>query len=116
MEVREAWRRYFTDVDLFLCPTNFTTAFHHDTRPFEQRRIATSEGDRAYTDQTFWIAHASLAGLPCVVAPIGKTSSGLPVGIQIVGPLFEDDTPLTFAELLAEVAGGNERPPLVRQG
>jgi amidase len=51
------------------------------------------------------------AGLPAVVAPIGRTTGGLPVGVQIIGPLFEDETPLTFAELLAERIGGYEPPP-----
>jgi hypothetical protein len=32
--------------------------------------------------------------------------------IQIVGPLFEDDTAITFAELLGEAIGGYEGPPL----
>ena len=33
------------------------------------------------------------------------------MGVQIIGPLFEDETPLTFAELLAERIGGYEPPP-----
>jgi amidase len=47
-----------------------------------------------------------------VVAPVGRTPAGLPVGAQIIGPLYEDDTPLVFAELLAEVVGGYEAPPI----
>jgi amidase len=47
-----------------------------------------------------------------VVAPIGRTSAGLPVGAQIIGPLYEDDTALTFAELLARVIGGYVPPPI----
>jgi amidase len=112
MSAREAWRRAFDDIDVFLCPANFTPAFPHDTRRFDERTISTPEGDRPYTNQTFWISHASLTGLPAVVAPIGRTSAGLPIGAQIIGPLHEDDTALTFAELLAEVIGGYEPPPL----
>ena len=112
MMARAAWNRYFEDIDVFLCPVNFTAAFPHDARPFEQRTIATSEGDRPYNDQAFWVSHASLAGLPAVAAPVGRTSGGLPVGAQIVGPLHEDDTAITFAELLAEEIGGFQPPPL----
>jgi amidase len=112
MAARSAWSDYFSDVDVFLCPANFTAAFLHDPRPFNERTIQTSGGERRYDDQPFWIAQASLPGLPAVVAPIGKTTEGLPVGIQIIGPLYEDDTPITFAELIAEVTGGYERPPL----
>jgi amidase len=111
MAARAAWNRYFDEVDVFLCPCNFTPAFPHDSRPFEDRTIATPEGERPYADQAFWASHASLPGLPAVVAPIGRTAGGLPVGAQIIGPLHEDDTAITFAELLADVVGGYEAPP-----
>ncbi|MEV4143674.1 amidase family protein [Amycolatopsis sp. NPDC049691] len=85
-----AWARYFADVDVFLTPTVFTTAPEHDDR-------------RRYDDQVFWIAQASLPGLPAVSAPIGGP---LPAGLQVVGPSREDDTAITFAELAADVVGG----------
>jgi amidase len=112
MAARAAWSRYFDDIDVFLCPVNFTPAFPHDTRPFEQRTITTPEGERPYNGQAFWVSHASLPGLPAVAAPVGRTPGGLPVGAQIVGPLYEDDTAITFAELLGDVIGGYEPPPL----
>jgi amidase len=112
MTARAAWNRYFDDVDVFVCPATFTPAFPHDTRPFEERTITTPEGARPYGTQPFWISHASLPGLPAVVAPIGRTPGGLPVGAQIIGPLYEDDTAITFADLLGDVIGGYEPPPL----
>lgn len=112
MAARAAWERYFVDVDVFLCPANFTPAPPHDTRPFDERTIQTPEGERRYDSQPFWISHASLPGLPAVVAPIGRTPGGLPVGVQIIGPLFEDNTAITFAELLADVVGGYDAPPI----
>jgi amidase len=113
MEARAAWSRYFDDVvDVFLCPVSFTPAFPHDARPFEERTIATPEGERSYNDQSFWVSHASLPGVPAVAAPVGRTPGGLPVGVQIVAALYEDDTAITFAELLADVIGGYEPPPL----
>ena len=115
LAMRAAWADYFEEIDVFLCPSNFTPAFRHDNRPFDERTIATPEGRRAYTDQPFWIAHASLAGLPAVVAPAGRTPDGLPVGIQIIGPRYEDDTAITFAELLERAHGGFE-PALKRRG
>jgi amidase len=112
MAARAAWSRYFNQIDVFLCPVNFTPAFPHDTRPFEQRTITTPVGERSYNDQTFWVSHASLPGLPAVAAPIGRTPGGLPVGAQIVGPLYEDNTAITFAELFTDVIGGYNPPPL----
>ena len=111
MAARAAWTRYFDDVDVFLCPAAFTPAFPHDPRPFEARTIATPDGERPYTDLVFWVAQAALAGLPAVAAPVGRTAGGLPVGAQVVGPLHEDDTAVTFAGLLGEVTGGWQPPP-----
>jgi len=114
MAARAAWSAYFTRFDAFLCPVNFTAAFPHDTRPLQERTIATADGERPYSDQPFWTAHPSLAGLPAVSAPAGRTPGGLPVGLQIAGPRYEDDTPITLAELLADVTGGYQPPPVDR--
>jgi amidase len=111
MAARAAWTRYFADVDVFLCPATFCPAFPQDPRPLQDRTIATPEGDRPYADLAFWVAQAALPGLPALTAPVGRTPGGLPVGVQVVGPLFEDDTAVTFAGLLGEVAGGYQPPP-----
>ena len=95
LAARARWQAYFQDIDVFLCPTSFTTAFPHDDRPFDERTI----DGRPYDAQVFWIAHASLTGLPAVSLPI--PTSGLPVGAQAIGPFHEDDTAITFADLLA---------------
>ena len=58
------------------------------------------------------MAHASLPGLPALSAPVGWTRGRLPVGIQVIGPLYEDDTAISFAGLLGEVAGGYQPPPV----
>ena len=108
MAARLAWDRYFAEVDVFVCPTVFTAAFPHT----EHQTITTPEGERPYNDLGFWIAHAALAGLPALSAPVGRTPAGLPVGAQIVGPRHEDDTAITFAELAAEVVGGFTPPPV----
>jgi amidase len=49
--------------------------------------------------------------LPATVAPIGFTDGGLPVGVQIVAPMWEDGTSIEFAALLSEVNGGFTPPP-----
>jgi amidase len=47
-----------------------------------------------------------------VAAPVGRTPGSLPVGMQILGPLYEDDTAITFAELLADLTSGFQPPPI----
>jgi amidase len=108
---RALWQTYFKDVDVFLSPAAFTTAVLHDhSEPQTERRIATSAGPRKYMDIFSWIAHATLTGCPATVAPVGLTSEGLPVDIQIMGPYWEDATPIAFAELMAREIGGFTAP------
>ena len=49
---------------------------------------------------------ATLPGLPATAVPIERTDTGLPVGIQIVGPYLEDRTTLAFARLVEREFGG----------
>jgi amidase len=109
---RARWQTYFNDVDVFLSPVAFTPAFPHDhSEPQEQRTIATSAGPRHYFDLFDWIATASLTGCPATAAPIGRTPDNLPVGIQIMGPFWEDATTIKFSELLSQEIGGFKPPP-----
>jgi amidase len=58
-----------------------------------------------------WIATATLTGGPATIAPAGRGEGGLPIGLQIMGPYWEDATPIVFAELLAQILGGFVAPP-----
>jgi len=112
LEFRSQWQAYFDQVDVFLSPVAFTAAFAHDhSEPQDQRTILTSSSVKPYFDMPNWSAPATLIGCPATVAPVGQTKAGLPVGIQIMGPYWEDATPITFAGLLAEELGGFTAPP-----
>jgi amidase len=110
---RATWQSYFKSHDVFLLPSSFTAAFAHDHgEPMEKRLIETPEGRRPYIQHApYWISTATLAGLPATVAPVGVTDAGLPVGIQIVAPMWEDGTSIEFAALLSELTGGFTAPP-----
>jgi amidase len=58
-----------------------------------------------------WVGLATIAYLPATVIPVGRTSQGLPVGIQIVGPYLEDRTTLAVARWVEELFGGFVAPP-----
>ncbi len=76
-------------------PVAMVPAIPHDhSEPFPERVIRVDGADRPYTDLMAWIALATLTHLPATVVPVGRTASGLPVGIQIVGPYLEDRTTL----------------------
>lgn len=54
----------------------------------------------------------NLVGLPAAVVPCGRSAEGLPIGVQVAGRPFEDETVLAAARLLEEALGGYERPPV----
>jgi len=109
---RARWQAYFDEVDVFLSPVTFTAAFLLDqSEPQDQRVIATVDGPRKYMDGLNWISPGTLTGCPVTVAPAGRTDAGLPVGIQIMGPYWEDATTIAFADLLAKEIGGFAPPP-----
>jgi amidase len=114
---RALWQKYFESHDVFLLPTTFTKAFPHDhSEPIDNRLVVTPEGKRPYArDMASWITFATVAGLPATVAPVGQTAAGLPAGIQIIAPMWEDGTSIEFAALLSEVVGGFTAPPAFRE-
>ena len=112
LEQRTLWQHYFLDFDVFLSPVAFAPALLHDhSEPQGARKVATPSGPRRYNDLLKWISPATLTGCPATVVPIGRTANGLPVGIQVMGPFWEDATPITFAGLLAAELGGFVVPP-----
>src|SRR5579883_1923749 len=110
--LRHAWRAFFENWDVLLCPVAPTPAFPHDHSEDRDARQLLVDGEkRPYWDQLFWSGIAGLCYLPATVAPAGRTAAGLPVGIQIIGPEFGDRTTIEFARLLGEAIGGFTPPP-----
>ena len=110
--LRALMAEFFCDVDALLMPVAVVPAIPHDqSEPFADRLIRSIGGSRPYTDMMGWIALATLTHLPATVVPIGRTASGLPVGVQIVGPHLGDRTTLAVARLIEGLLGGYVAPP-----
>ena len=75
------------------------------------RTVAFGGRDWPYWDAATWMAPAGDCFLPATVVPVGMTSAGLPVGIQIVGPYLHDRTTLDVAGHVTALVGGCPRPP-----
>ncbi len=104
---RQKWADFFREYDILLCPVIRIAAFPHDhtMKLGSLQRITTKLHiqDITHADVIFpWIVFASALYLPATVAPIGLTSDGLPVGVQIIGPYLEDRTTIHFAKLIEE--------------
>jgi len=111
--LRAQWRELFKNVDAVICPVMPTPAYPHDHSPEqEKRRISIDGKDYPYPDQLAWPGIATLPGLPSTAIPLGLSSEGLPIGVQIVGPWLEDRTPLKLAELIEREFGGFVAPPM----
>jgi amidase len=110
-EQREAQRARYADFferfDVLLCPVSGTAAIPHNPEgSVVTRTIAIGGEPRPYTDLFGWISIATSNYLPASVVPVGRTTAGLPVGIQVIGPYLEDHTAIDFAGRVAELIGG----------
>ena len=109
--LRARWQALFRDVDVILCPPMPTPAFPQDHSPILDRRLDIDGKKVPYSDQVAWSSIATLNGLPATVAPIGRSESGLPVGVQIIGGYLDDYTTIAFAGLIEREFGGFTPPP-----
>lgn len=108
---RARWAELFTEVDVVVAPVFSTPAFPHDQSSHQWARTLRIDGsEHDYNDQLAWAANATAAGLPSTAVPVGRSAEGLPIGVQVIGPLFEDYTPIRFAELLEREFGGFVAP------
>ena len=100
---RHGWRQLFAQYDAVVSPITPTPAFPHDHNPdLLVRRIDIDGVEYPFFDQLVWAGLATMPGLPATAVPAGLSPEGLPVGVQLIGPMFEDRTPLRLAELLEQ--------------
>ncbi|HEX4198929.1 MAG TPA: amidase family protein [Caulobacteraceae bacterium] len=99
--LRRQWARLFESFDVVLAPPFGVAAFPHDNQEdWTLRRLIVNGQETLYGQQTGWPGVATYPGLPATAAPLGKTRTGLPVGVQIIGPFLEDLTPIAVAGML----------------
>ena len=108
---RRIWTAFFRDYDILLSPTLATAALPH-MRQGEtwERRITVNGRDMAYNDLLFWPGLTGGYHLPATIAPMGFTAAGLPLGVQIAGPVYGDRTTIAVAELLEQAYLGFTPP------
>ena len=110
--LQSQWATLFKQWDVVLCPAMPTVAFRHDHAESSARRLDVDGQSQPYSNNFVWAAPATGAQLPATVAPIGRTDTGLPIGVQIIGPYLEDATTIQFAQLLEQAYGGFVPPVL----
>ncbi len=103
---RAKWADFFKSYDALFCPVAPVPAFRHDHQRLTKRRLDVNGTEQPYLDVIHWAGLATGSFLPAAVAPIGQTKTGLPIGVQIVGPWLEDRTPIAIAAILEDLIGG----------
>lgn len=100
VRLRHAWRAFFADWDILLCPTTATTAFAHDHQKFGRRTVDVNGAVQPHFQQLFWAGLITGPYLPSTVFPSGVSQQGLPIGIQAIGSELCDYTTIDFTRLL----------------
>jgi amidase len=116
-QYRSSFRRFFDTTDILLSPVNIVNAYRHMDAPFPERlmdedcRLVVNDGSAIYDRQCVYPSLASFSGHPATALPVGVGRSGLPVGLQALGPYLEDRTTIAFARAVERELGGYRRPP-----
>src|SRR5262245_10209881 len=116
-QYRAAWRAFFREWDVLLMPAFPTPAYPHWDKPFpgtpESIKKTLDVNGRPVLEEMglFCASVATLSGQPSTAFPAGRSRSGLPIGLQAIGPYLEDRTPIRFASLVGHELGGFASPP-----
>lgn len=107
-EVRDQFIQFFKNWDIWLTPVAGIAAYQH-MKSGSKHFVNGKKQDytRPFTPFNFATA---LPGHPIVVIPIGKTSKGLPVGVQIHAAPWHDHKLLKISKYLEGFTKGFERP------
>ncbi|PZG14511.1 amidase [Nonomuraea aridisoli] len=102
---------FWDTYDVLIAPVSQVPPF-----PVEQPHVSEINGQRlpdylAWMRSAYWI---SVLHAPAASVPAGFTQDGLPVGVQIIGPPFEDARVLRVARAFEQATGHGLRRPELR--
>ena len=93
----------FADVDAILTPTAPSAAFGLGEKMDDPVTM--------YLNDVFTVP-ASLAGVPAMSVPAGLNAEGLPLGLQVIGKHFDEETVLSVSAALERAAGFSALPTI----
>ena len=100
--IRNDFVEAFKKCDVILTPASPGTAF----------AIGEKQDDplQMYLEDVFTVT-LNLAGLPGICLPVGLAQNGLPMGMQLIGRAFDEETLFTAASALEKAAKFTHKPP-----
>ncbi len=99
--IADDFKKVFESVDVLLTPTAPSEAFAIGEKMDDPVAM--------YLNDVFTVP-ASLAGLPGISIPAGLSANGLPLGLQLLGKPFDEETVLRAAHALESAAGFDAVP------
>ena len=103
--VRQDFDAAFKEVDLIVTPVTPTPAFKLGEKSEDPLQM--------YLSDIFTIS-VNLAGLPAIALPCGFSRAGLPIGMQLIGRAFQEDTLLRAAYAYEQSTQWRAKKPAVR--
>lgn len=85
------FEKVFSQVDLLITSTTPSPAFGVGEKKDDILSM--------YLADVF-VSPAAVAGIPAISVPVGETKSGLPVGLQVIGPRLQEEKVLQFASTI----------------
>jgi Asp-tRNA(Asn)/Glu-tRNA(Gln) amidotransferase A subunit family amidase len=105
--VREKILLQMRKCPILICPVAAVPAFHHGEREWAVEGTIVK-----YLDAWSYCEWFNLLGFPAVVVPMGYSSEGMPIGVQIVGRPWEEEVVLAVAAKLEAERGPWRGPDL----
>jgi len=99
--IKQDFDAVFQDVDVLLTPTTPSPAFAMGEK--------TGDPLEMYLNDIFTVT-VNMAGLPGISVPAGQSSTGLPLGLQLIGKPFDEGTLFKTAKVIEEAAGDLPEP------
>jgi amidase len=96
------------EVPVLLCPVAGLPAWRHGERTW-----TIDDQTVEYLDSVRYTQWFNTLGAPAAVVPVGHSSEGLPIGVQIAARPFEDEVVLGVAGVI-DAAFGFLPPPMAR--
>ena len=99
--IKQDFEKAFETVDTILTPATPSAAF-------ELNKVVTDPVEM-YLNDIFTVT-VNMAGLPGITVPAGQNDKGLPLGLQLIGKPFDEETLLRTAGVLEDAAGIMDAP------
>ena len=93
----------FEKVDFLLTPTAPSSAFAQDEKPTDPVQM--------YLNDIFTVP-ASMAGVPALSVPAGLDAQGVPLGLQLIGKFFDEETLIAAGHVIEQAASFTHRPAI----